>query len=120
MPKWEDEGIIIKIKKQGEKSFLLSVLTMKNGRYLGWLNSPSKKINLIQPGDIVHLRWNARLSQQLGNFNVEGLNTTVGMILENGIKLSILSSFCSLIEKMLPERELCLNFYKSCKIENYE
>ena len=44
MPKWEDEGIIIKIKKQGEKSFLLSVLTMKNGRYLGWLNSPSKKL----------------------------------------------------------------------------
>jgi len=73
-----------------------------------------RKKNYVQPGDLVDLRWNARLSEQLGVFNFETGKSTVGKIIEDNFRLSILSSFCSLIDALLPEREKCKNFFQMC------
>ena len=111
MSNWNDEGIILNLNKQGEKGMLLNVLTKNYGRHLGWYNVRSKKLNFLQPGDFVNLIWKARVSDQLGTFYIELIESTVGKILENEIKLSILSSYCSLLNFFLPEREKCNHLY---------
>ena len=111
MSNWNDEGIILNLNKQGEKGMLLNVLTKNYGRHLGWYNVRSKKLNFLQPGDFVNLIWKARVSDQLGTFYIELIESTVGKILENEIKLSILSSYCSLLNFFLPERQKCDNLY---------
>ena len=113
--KWSDEGIILNLNKQGEKGMILNVLTRNYGRHLGWYNIRSKKINFLQPGDYVNLIWKARVSDQLGTFSVELIESTVGKIIENEIKLDILSSFCSLLNFFIPEREKCSHLYEVSK-----
>tara|TARA_B100000965_G_C19573948_1_gene750451 strand:+ start:791 stop:1555 length:765 start_codon:yes stop_codon:yes gene_type:complete len=112
MSNWNDEGIILNLNKQGEKGMVLSVLTQNYGRHLGWYNVRSKKLNFLQPGDLVKLIWKARVSDQLGTYYIELMESTVGKILENELKLSILSSYCSLLNFFLPEREICNRLYQ--------
>ena len=115
MPKWKDKGIILKSDKHGEKGTILTVFTEEHGRYLGWQYMSSKKKVFFQPGDIVSLTWNARLSEQLGVFNFDTGKSTIGKIIGDFFRLSVLASFCSLINIMLPERENCHNFFQICK-----
>ena len=113
MLKWTDTGIILKVIKQGEKGNLVNVLTNNHGRYMGWLNNYSKKQYLIQPGDFVNVSWSSRISNQLGFFKIELIHTSVGKIFDDEIRLNIISSFCSLISIIMPEREICSNLF--CK-----
>ena len=116
MLKWTDTGIILKVIKQGEKGNLVNVLTNNHGRHMGWFNNYSKKQYLIQPGDIVNVSWSSRISNQLGFFKIELIQTSVGKIFDDEIRLNIISSFCSLISIILPEREICSNLFCKSKI----
>ena len=112
MDNWSDIGIILKIEKRGEKGNLLNVLTNNHGRHMGWFNNFNKKQYLIQPGDLVNVSWSSRISNQLGFFKIELIETTVGKIFNDKIRLDIISSFCSLTSFILPEREICSFFFK--------
>ena len=80
MDNWTDIGIILKINKRGEKGNILNILTNHHGRYMGWFNNFNKKQYLLQPGDLVNVSWSSRISNQLGFFKVELIETTVGKI----------------------------------------
>ena len=116
MSKWNDDGVILSLSKQGERGFIINALTNNHGRHLGWYTVRSKKTNMFQPGDLVSLKWNARLTDQMGLFSIELIQNSVGKIYHDNIKLSILSSFCSLLLFFLPERENCPNLYFVSKI----
>ena len=116
MDNWSDIGIILKIEKRGEKGNLLNVLTNNHGRHMGWFNNYNKKQYLIQPGDLVNVSWSSRISNQLGFFKIELIETTVGKIFNDKIRLDIISSFCSLTSFILPERENCPFFFKNLKL----
>ena len=115
MDNWADIGIILKIEKRGEKGNLLNVLTNNHGRHMGWFNNFNKKQYLIQPGDLVNVSWSSRISNQLGFFKIELIETTVGKIFNDKIRLDIISSFCSLTSFILPERENCPFFFQKSK-----
>ncbi len=115
MENWIDIGIILKIEKRGEKGNLANILTNNHGRYIGWFNNFNKKQYLIQPGDLVNVSWSSRISNQLGFFKIEIIETTVGKIFNNKIRLDIISSFCSLISLIFPEREECSFFFQKSK-----
>ena len=115
MDNWSDIGIILKIEKRGEKGNLLNVLTNNHGRHMGWFNNFNKKQYLIQPGDLVNVSWSSRISNQLGFFKIELIETTVGKIFNDKIRLDIISSFCSLTSFILPEREKCPFFFQKSK-----
>ena len=115
MDNWTDIGIILKIDRRGEKGNLLNILTNDHGRHMGWFNNFNKKQNLIQPGDIVSVSWSSRISNQLGSFKIELIETTVGKIFTDKIRLDIISSFCSLTSFILPERENCPFFFQKSK-----
>ena len=115
MDNWTDIGIILKINKRGEKGNILNILTNHHGRYMGWFNNFNKKQYLLQPGDLVNVSWSSRISNQLGFFKVELIETTVGKIFNEQIRLDIISSFCSLTSFILPERENCPFFFQKSK-----
>ena len=106
MPEWIDKGLVLSIKKYGEKGVILNVMTEQHGRHLGWINTRSKKkISEIQPGNIVQVYWKSRLLDQIGTYKVELISTVSGKIFDDKLKLQALSSVCSLIDILLPERE---------------
>ena len=91
MDNWTDIGIILKIEKRGEKGNLLNVFTNNHGRHMGWINNFNKKQFLIQPGDLVSVSWYSRISNQLGFFKIELIETTVGKIFNDKIRLDLIS-----------------------------
>lgn len=108
MPEFKSENaIILGAKKLGEKSFVISLLTKENGRFLGVY----KGKNPPQPADIVNARWQARLSEQLGTFYLENLKSIAGFYLDDWGRLSCLRSICELLNKSLPERQIYPNLY---------
>lgn len=111
MPKWDDKGIVLNIKKKGEMGNLINILTNNHGRYMGWMNIYNKKNIKPQPGDLVNVSWSSRITANLGTFRLELIETTIGKVINNEIKLNIISSFCSIISVILPEREICKNFF---------
>ena len=115
MKNWTDIGIILKVEKKGEKGNLLNVLTNNHGRHMGWFNNFNKKQYLIQPGDLVSISWSSRISNQLGFFKIELIETTVGKVFNDKIRLDVISSFCSLTSFILPERENCPFFFEKSK-----
>ncbi len=107
MPEWYDKGIVLSIRKYGEKGLIINVLTKEHGRHLGWLSNRGNKniISYVQPGNIVSLTWKSRLIEQIGSYKVELISSVSGKILDEKLKLQALSSLCSLLEKILPERQ---------------
>ena len=104
MPKWEDEAIVIKIKKQGEKSFILIALTKNHGKHLGWFNYRSKKISMFNL--VIWLNLHGLQDFLSTELFLQNCDSIVGKIIEDELKLSMLSSFCSLLNFFIPE-ELC-------------
>ena len=117
MPEWKDKGIILSVKKYGEKGLILNILTENQGRHLGWFNNYKSKKNTydIQPGNIVDVTWKSRLNDQIGNYKIELLTSVSGKIFDDRLKLQALSSACSMINTLLPERENYFNIFKATR-----
>ena len=107
MPDWRSEGIILSVRPHGESSAVLSVLTADHGRHAGLLRggSSSKIRGIIQPGNRVRVNWRARLSEQLGQMQIELIQSVPAMLLDSPLRLSGVASMCALLDGALPERE---------------
>ena len=72
---WTDEGIVLGVKRHGETSGILEVMTREHGRHLGLVRGgfSSRLKPILQPGNSVSATWRARLDEHLGNFTVEPL-----------------------------------------------
>ncbi len=115
MPEWCDQGIILSIRKYGEKGLIVNILTKEHGRHLGWLSNRGNKnlISYVQPGNIVSVSWKSRLIEQMGNYKIELISSVSGKILDEKLKLQALSSLCSLLEKILPERQKYIEIHNA-------
>jgi DNA repair protein RecO (recombination protein O) len=102
-----NNAIVLGAKKLGEKSFIVSLLTKENGRYLGVYKGKSAP----QPADIVNARWQARLSEQLGTFYLENLKSISGFYMDDWPRLCCIRCICELLNKTLPERQSYSNLY---------
>ena len=107
MPDWQAEGIILSFRPHGESSAILSVLTAEYGRHVGLVRGgkSSKVRGVIQPGNRVRVNWRARLSEQLGQMQVELIQSVPAMLLDSPLRLSGVASMCALLDEALPERE---------------
>jgi DNA repair protein RecO (recombination protein O) len=115
MPEWVDKGIVLSVRKYGEKGLIANVLTEEHGRHLGWLSNRSNNniLSHIQPGNIVSVSWKSRLIEQMGNYKIELISSVSGKIFDDKLKLQALSSLCALIEKILPERQKYQEIYNA-------
>src|SRR5260221_1102684 len=69
---WTDEGIVLGVRRHGESSAIVELLTRSHGRHLGLVRGGAGKRMrpLLQPGNSVTTVWRARLPQQLRFFVV--------------------------------------------------
>ena len=72
---WTDEGIVLGVRRHGESSGILEVLTRAHGRHLGLVRGgfSSRLKPILQPGNSVSASWRARLDEHLGTYTVEPL-----------------------------------------------
>jgi DNA repair protein RecO (recombination protein O) len=73
---WTDEGIVIGVRRHGEASAILELMTREHGRHLGLVRGGfgSRLKPILQTGNSVSASWRARLDEHLGNYTVEPLH----------------------------------------------
>jgi len=115
---WVDEAIILNVTKFGETSIIANVLTKNHGRYAGLVRGGTGKKfrGIYQPGNIVKAQWKSRLEEQLGLLFCELSKATAAIFLSERLKLSALSSACSIIKTALPERENHTAIFSGLKV----
>jgi DNA repair protein RecO (recombination protein O) len=73
---WIDEGIVLGVKRHGETSVILELMTQARGRHLGLVRggTGTRLRAVLQPGNSLRATWRARLDDHLGLYLVEGIN----------------------------------------------
>ncbi len=115
---FQDQGIIISLRKYGEYDAVIDVMTAEHGRHAGLVKGGMgrRKRGSLQPGNEVLLNWRGRLESQLGVYNAELRNARSAAFLDYPEKLGILNSICSILSVCLAERELHRPLYDGLQI----
>ena len=103
---WRDEGLIIGLKRHGESSVIVELMTQDHGRHLGIVKGGrSRRMQpFLQPGNSIGVVWRARLEEHLGLYAVEPLRERAGEIMDSGLALAGLNLIGEWL-RLLPERE---------------
>jgi len=103
---WQDEAIILGIRRHGETSVIAEVMTRARGRHLGMVrNGRSRTMQpVLQPGNLVEVTWRARLDEHLGVFSAEPLNFRAAVLMEHAASLHGVQALAALL-RLLPERD---------------
>lgn len=111
--KVEDEAIVLKLRKHGETSAVMQMLTRGNGLYHGVVRSISSKNNrgLYQPGNVIAAEWSARIADHIGSIKGESISPHAAHIMQQPKALAALSSICALLVAALPERHAYTKLY---------
>jgi len=105
---WSDDAIVLSVRSHGETSAIVEVLTRSHGRHLGLVRGGASRRSKpsLQPGNLLHLNWRARLNEHLGNFTIELARARAGDMMERGEALVGLNAFCAVVGAAMPEREV--------------
>ena len=103
---WTDEGIVLGVRRHGESSAIVELLTRGHGRHLGLVRGGAGKRMrpMLQPGNSVTAVWRARLDEHLGHYAVEGLNLRAGGFLPAAHAVHGVTHLAALC-RLLAERE---------------
>ncbi|MBN2907140.1 MAG: DNA repair protein RecO [Rhodobacteraceae bacterium] len=104
---WRDEGAVLSMRRHGETSAIVEILTAGHGRHAGVVRGGAgrRMAPLLQPGTQLAVTWRARLEDHLGSFTVEPLRTRVADIMGDARALAGLNAVTALLSFALPERE---------------
>ena len=104
---WQDEAIVLAVRRHAENDAILSALTLEHGRHVGLVHGGAGKRAgpLLQPGNRLSATWRARLAEQLGHYRVEPMQLLAARLVDDPARLLGLASACALLEGSLPERE---------------
>lgn len=107
MESWQDQGIVLAVRRHGENGAVVSLLTEHSGRHAGYVRGAqgSKMRGTLEPGNLVDVRWQARTLDDLGTYTLEICESTAAHIMNDPLKLAALQSACALCDQVLPERE---------------
>jgi len=111
---WTDDGIVLGVKRHGESSGILELMTRGHGRHLGLVRGgfgPRLK-PILQPGNAVSATWRARLDEHLGNYAVEPLNLRASGFFASPHAVYGLGHLAALM-RLLPERDPHETLYES-------
>lgn len=112
---WQDEGILLNLKRFSENNYIATFFSPSIGLSKGLVRE-TKGLFLME-GDSYFIRWKARLSQQLGTFQVERLPQDSN---ENGVLftsrfLSFMRCACDLCYSCLPEAHVYELLYRAIR-----
>jgi DNA repair protein RecO (recombination protein O) len=103
---WTDEAIVLGVKRHGETSVILELMTHEHGRHLGLVRggAGTRLRGVLQPGNSLRATWRARLDDHLGHYVVEGMTLRAAGFLAAAYAVhgvTHLSALC----RLLAERE---------------
>ena len=103
---WTDEGIVLGVRRHGESSAIVELLTRAHGRHLGLVRggAGSRIRPLLQPGNSLSVVWRARLDEHLGTYAIEGLKLRAATLLGSSHGVYGITHLAS-IARLLPERD---------------
>jgi DNA repair protein RecO (recombination protein O) len=103
---WTDEGIVLGVRRHGESSAVVELLTRAHGRHLGLVRGAagSRMRPWLQPGNSVRAVWRARLDEHLGTYAIEGTALRAAVLLASSHGVYGVSHLASL-GRLLPERD---------------
>lgn len=104
---WSDRGIVLSARRHGESAAIVSLLTRDHGRHAGLVRGGAghRARGIYQPGNLLAVRWRARLAEHLGSFGCELERAWAADFLEDPRRLAGLSASCALVDVALAERE---------------
>ena len=103
---WNDRGLVIGIRRLGETSVILEVMTERHGRHLGVVRAGRSRAMqpTLQQGNSLELIWRARLEEHIGVFAVEADDLRAGRLMASQMALQGLHWLSALL-RLLPERD---------------
>jgi DNA repair protein RecO (recombination protein O) len=112
---WQDEGIVLAVRRHGESGAVVSVFTAGHGRHAGLVRGGAshRALPVQQIGNRVQATWRARLADQLGSLTLELARPVAALLLDRPDRLAGLGAACALLEAGLPERDPHPNLYNS-------
>jgi len=104
---WRDDGSILTVRRHGETSAIVEILTASHGRHAGVVRGgASRKVTpVLQPGNRVAVTWRARLGEHIGSYTVEPLNPRAARLMPDPLALAALNAATALLTVCLPERD---------------
>ncbi|MDR1694271.1 MAG: DNA repair protein RecO [Lactobacillaceae bacterium] len=111
--KFTDEGYIINIRKHGDTSVIVTLLTKNYGKITGYAkNTLNKKtLSTYQLGNYVNIDAYSRVEENMLSLRVELISPMSVNFMMDARKLAALSSLCSLCNDCLQEKEPLERFY---------
>jgi DNA repair protein RecO (recombination protein O) len=103
---WTDDGIVLGVRRHGESSAIVELLTREHGRHLGLVRggASSRMRPLLQPGNGVCAVWRARLDEHLGTYAIEGTRLRAATLLASSHAVYGVTHLAALA-RLLPERD---------------
>jgi len=104
---WEAPAIVLAARPYSEGDAVVTVMTEEHGSHRGLARGGASRgqAALWQPGNLVQVRWVARLADQLGSFSAEMIHAGAAAVMDDALALAMLSAACAVAEGALPERE---------------
>ncbi|HET7884196.1 MAG TPA: DNA repair protein RecO [Acetobacteraceae bacterium] len=104
---WDAPAIVLDARPYGEGDVIATVMTAEYGAHRGLARGGAARgrTAIWQPGNLVQVRWVARLAEQLGSFSAELVHAAAALAMEDALTLAMLSGTCAVAEGALPERE---------------
>lgn len=114
---WQDEGIVLGIKRHGESNAIAEIMTREHGRHLGLVRGGrSRRMQpVLQPGNGVAVTWRARLDQHLGSFQIEPVDLRAARLMETATGVYGVQAMGALL-RLLPERDPHAHLYQALGI----
>jgi DNA repair protein RecO (recombination protein O) len=109
---WTDEGIVIGVRRHGEASAILELMTREHGRHLGMVRGGfgTRMKPILQTGNSVSANWRARLDEHLGNYTVEALRQRASNFFGAPHAIYGVTHLAALM-RLLPERDPHADLY---------
>lgn len=103
---WTDEGIVLGVRRHGETSAIVELMTRGHGRHLGLVRGGvgRRMRPLLQPGNSVSAVWRARLDEHLGTYAIEGTRLRAATVFASSYATYGVTHLASLV-RLLPERD---------------
>ncbi len=114
---WKDEGLIIGVRRHGETSAIIELMTPGHGRHLGLVRGgrSARMRPVLQPGNSVTATWRARLEEHLGTFTVEANKLRVAELMQRSAGIYGIQTLANHL-RLLPERDPHKNLYNASLI----
>ncbi len=100
-------AILLAVAPFGEGDAVATLFTEADGLFRGLARGAQSRKHAAtwQPGNLLQIRWIARLEDQLGSVSAELVHPAAALVMHDAFALAVLSAACAVAEGALPERQ---------------